>query len=228
MAEMGEGYGSECHLLRYLGRHRNYFDEKVQSSVGADAVRWIDFHFDPTKRWLDGERKGVDFLPPDHPAVHAWTKKWPQRGNPPNWDAIGVVTINGRDEWLLVEAKAHLGEMRSDCHAKEEGGLSAIRTMLADLKADLGIAADRDWLMRHYQYANRLAVLNLLAQNGAPARLLFIYFLCDRERDGNVCPKDSTGWEKALQEQSTWLGLEHAHKLSDRIHKMFLPTVPAD
>lgn len=224
MAEMGDGYGSECHLLRYLGRHRDRFNELVQLKIGADAVRWVDFHFDPSKeRWPDGERKGVDFLPSDHPASVAWSKLWPQRGNPPNWDAVGVATIKGKDEWLLVEAKAHVGELVSDCQAKEDGGLPAIRAMLDDLKRDLGVPQRHDWLRRYYQFANRLAVLNFLVRNGAPARLLFIYFCGDKHRLS--WPQSRADWEPALLEQDRWLGLEREHMLSDRIRKLYVPTV---
>jgi hypothetical protein len=82
MAEMGDGYGSECHLLRYLGRHRDCFNDMVRSTIGADAVRWLDFHFDPTKRWPDGERKGIDFLRADDPASLAWSRVRLNRNDP--------------------------------------------------------------------------------------------------------------------------------------------------
>jgi len=49
-------YGSECHIFRYLGRHRDRLDAMIRGKIGADAVRWLGFHFDPTKRWLDWER----------------------------------------------------------------------------------------------------------------------------------------------------------------------------
>ena len=29
MAEMDMGYGSECHLLRYLGRHRTLIEQRI-------------------------------------------------------------------------------------------------------------------------------------------------------------------------------------------------------
>jgi hypothetical protein len=225
MAEMGDGYGSECHLLRFLGRHRDQFDRLVLSSTGAYTVRWLDFHFDPTRRWQDGERKGLDFLPPDHPAVAAWTKYWPQRGSQPNWDAVGVVSIGGADEWLLVEAKAHIGEMVSDCKASEEGGLSKIRSALDEVKAIVGVPIDRDWLRRYYQFANRLAVMNFLLRNNVPARLLFIYFVGDKRSDGISCPQTDGEWAKALQDQAQWLGITEENALSKRVHKMFLPIV---
>ena len=180
MAEMGDGFGSECHLLRYLGRHRNQLDQLVVAATGADSVRWLDFHFDPEKLWPDGEREGLDFLPEDHPALAAWEKYWPQQGTQPNWDAVGIVTIRGHDEWLLVEAKAHLGEVISDCRAIERGGRSKIQEALDELKQELDVPTERDWLRRHYQYANRLAVLYFLSKNDVPARLLHIYFVGDK------------------------------------------------
>lgn len=225
MAEMGSGYGSECHLLRYLGRHRNLFDDLVQSKIGASSTRWLDFHFDRTKSWLDGERKGIDFLPADHPAWAAWRQAWPQRGNPPNWDAVGVGTTNGRDEWLLVEAKAHTGEMISDCQASEDGGLPAIRATLAELKRELGVGEHHDWLKRYYQYANRLAVLHFLVNKNENAHLLFVYFAGDKRPDGIACPQNEAAWEQALTDQANWLGLSNKHTLSDRIHKLFVPTI---
>ena len=54
MAHMGDGYGSECHLLRYLGRHRALRDWRVLACVGGSAIEWLDFPFDPSNPWLDG------------------------------------------------------------------------------------------------------------------------------------------------------------------------------
>jgi hypothetical protein len=43
MAEMGNGYGSECHLLRYLGRHRTELDKRVREETGGQHVEWLDY-----------------------------------------------------------------------------------------------------------------------------------------------------------------------------------------
>jgi hypothetical protein len=43
MAGMNSSYGSELHLLRMLGRHRAYFDARVRTVIGFDAVEWLDF-----------------------------------------------------------------------------------------------------------------------------------------------------------------------------------------
>jgi hypothetical protein len=230
MAEMGNGYGSECHLLRFLGRHRTYFNQQVCVRIGAQSVEWLDFHFDRTKRWPDAERRGLDFLRSGHSALQAWARFWPSRGNLPNWDAIGEAKFNGDNEWILVEAKAHVEELFSDCKASERGGLGIITQSLENTKKALGVLSDCDWLHRHYQYANRLAILNFLRSNGVPARLLFVYFVGDSfDRDPTrkfECPKNEAGWQPALEAQSRWLGLQRQHPLSNCVYSLFLPVIP--
>src|SRR5437588_590472 len=54
-AQIGCGYGSECHLLRYLGRHRQCLDKAQCDVIPADEVIWLDFPFDPRRTWPDHE-----------------------------------------------------------------------------------------------------------------------------------------------------------------------------
>ena len=63
MAEIGYGYGSECHLLRFLGWHRNELNAHVRKAIGCKEIKWLDFGFDSRKhRWPDAEIRGLDFL----------------------------------------------------------------------------------------------------------------------------------------------------------------------
>jgi hypothetical protein len=99
MSEIGHGYGSEWHLLRYLGYHRTLLDQQVLESTRASRVDWLDFGFrGPKSKWRDSEIKGLDFLSPDDPIRKAWADVWPQRGNAPNWDAVGRISANDDDE----------------------------------------------------------------------------------------------------------------------------------
>jgi hypothetical protein len=228
MAEMGVGYGSEWHLLRWLGRHRDRLNAKVMAETGATSVRWLDFHFNAKKAQLEGEREGLDFLPKESPARREWSQYWPQTGTQQNWDAVGIATIKGVDEWLLVEAKAHTGELRSDCGADERGGLSKIRNALDELKLVFGAPAGSDWLKGYYQLANRLAVLNFLNGRKVPARLILLYFCGDKRPDHYECPSSEQAWQPALDEQARQLGLDYKHSQFDRVHKFFLPVIEPD
>jgi hypothetical protein len=226
VAEMGMGYGSECHLLRYLGRHRKLLDQRVSEAVGTSIVSWLDHPFDRSKTWLDGELKGLNFLAPDDPVRDEWRHVWPQSGNPPNWDALARIGREGASEWLLVEAKANIQELQSSCQASSAGGRSLIARTLTATKDALGAPADRDWLNGYYQYCNRVAVLEFLNRHHVASRLLFIYFMGDKGDTNRVYPADVTGWRAALEAQSTHVGLPQAHPLSDRIHKLFLDVCP--
>jgi hypothetical protein len=193
--------------------------------VRTQCLGWTIL-FDPTKTWLDGELKGLDFLRPDDAARQNWKQFWPQQGNPPNWDAVARISRNGIIEWLLVEAKANVQELRSSCNAKAEGGRPMIARTLAAVKSVVGVSEDRDWLNGYYQYCNRIAVLEFLNRQGAPAQLMFIYFVGDKGDAKRTCPADFWGWQTALKEQKAHVGLGKHHLLSDRIYELFLDVCP--
>ena len=226
MAGIGPGYGSECHLLRYLGRHRALLDDAVLAETGAAGIDWLDFPFDQSRDWGDGEWKGLDFLAPDSPTRQAWAAAWPARGNPPNWDAVARIEHDSGAEWLLVEAKANAEELASTCAASEGGGRPLIAATLARTRAALGADAGRDWLAGYYQYANRLAVLQVLMASGEAARLLFIYFTGDRHPSA-TCPADAAAWAPFLAAQAAHIGLPADHPLADRVHTVFLEARPS-
>ena len=227
MARMGNGYGSEFHLLRFLRQHQHLLNKDVKSETGAQSVCWLDYPSNPSKQGKNNERKRLDFLPEDHKARKAWKSFWPRRGNPPNWDAVGRVLINGTWEWLLVEAKARLGELEKSCGAKKKGGRQKIIDAFEKTKSELGISTNTDWLKPYYQHANRITVLNFMMQHGEPARMLFIYFCGDSFPNKEIiCPKNENGWSAALAKQDEHLGLSNGHALDNRVHKIFVPVIP--
>jgi hypothetical protein len=153
----------------------------------------------------------------------AWRSTWPQSGNAPKWDAIGRLRFGPGQAWLLVEAKANVEELRSSCKASPVGGRPLIEACLARTRQRLGVSAGGEWLSGYYQFCNRLAVLDLLNEHGAPAHLLNIYFVGDRGDAGRSCPQDPIAWESALRQMEEHVGLPREHPLAARVHKLFLP-----
>lgn len=230
MAHFGNGYGSECHLLRYLGRHRERLDAVVCDAIGAGKVRWLDFPFAQTwpnekapDQWPDAEWLSLNFLRQDSAVVREWRDRWPHGRGVMNWDAVGEVEIAGQHDWLLVEAKAHLGEIKTDCGAESDNSKKRITRVFDETKKALGAHPAADWMKRYYQFANRLAVLHHLIRHNIGAHLLFIYFCGDRQRGRATCPLDELGWRDALIAQDAHIGLPARHPLASRIHKLFLP-----
>lgn len=253
MGKIALGRGSEWHLLRYLGRHRMLFDRRVLDRLNmteglsysdrqadnkagrrarADRIDWLDFGFGAAGRGEDREIVGLRFLHKDSPARAAWTAVWPGSGNSQNWDAVAsVARADGSLSWLLVEAKAHLGELSSACQATEES-LAVIRKALDATRDHLAADPAADWTRPYYQLANRLVVLDHLVRHNEEADLLLLYFTGDKpnltgpnlSRPGpsGRCPVDAEGWASAIEEQWRALGLPKRHALSDRVHDLFL------
>ncbi len=225
MGEIGYGYGSECHLLRWMGRHRRLFDERVSDAVGRSgtAIEWLDFNFAPNKRWPDAELKGLEFLYEDRPALKSrWQQFWPTGRGIHNWDAVGWIGSEPYRDLILLEAKSHIREIQSDCGATSPQSIRKISEAFKETKGALGVNLDADWMRPYYQAANRIATLYFLQQEGIPTRLLLLYFLGDHYA-GQECPRTEQEWDQAMDAQWTHLGLGLDHFLAERIHKIFLP-----
>ncbi|MEI2719904.1 MAG: hypothetical protein V9E87_07130 [Gemmatimonadales bacterium] len=104
---------------------------------------------------------------------------------------------------ILVEAKAHFGELSSSCGAGAKS-LAVIRGSLDRTKHEFGAPAEADWLNGFYQYANRLAHLAFLRSHGVDAHLVFLYFYGDHDMKG---PGSAAEWKAALPKVYQHLGI---------------------
>ena len=259
MGEIGYGYGSEWHLLRYLGYHRWYLDRFILKGMGVKTdrvsteawrgrIRWVDADFSSTRKPLhdDREFRGVYFKQPNSIAAVLgveWPKYWPASGNPPHWDAVGRYNskrefsespaergLDPDGEWLLVEAKAHLGEMETQCGATSSESIEMIRRALnstAKAVTHHGVPTDA-WMNKYYQYANRLATLNFLCNISAyvqPARLIFLYFYGELEEamPGRKCPQSAAEWQAHIDMVNSEMDIDSQSPLMQRVHHITLP-----
>lgn len=128
---------------------------------------------------------------------------WPSSG--PQWDALGKTN---RGDILLVEAKAHIGELKSDCVAGTSS-LTLIQRSLAEAGRYFESTTTTEWSKTYYQYANRLAHLYLLRElNRLPAWLIFLYFINAEDVDG---PKSVDAWQLAIETVHNHLGITPGH-----------------
>ena len=224
MGKMGYGYGSECHLLRWMGRHRKAFDVAILSAIKREGskIEWFDFDFKPGEMWPDAELKGMEFLRYEEALQENWSKFWPVGRGIHNWDAVGWVNFERIRELLLVEAKSHIGEIKTDCKAKDPESIKKIKESFGIVKNVLGVPSDIDWMKDYYQVTNRIASLYFLHEQKIPSRLLFIYFIGDLCGAGRNSPQLKSEWLPVLEAQDSHIGLPKGHLLENRIHKLFL------
>ena len=145
---------------------------------------------------------------------------WPRSG--PRWDGLGA-TDGG--QYILVEAKAHVRELRSAMSAKRDSSVNRILYSFSETKKYLHVDARADWTRPFYQYANRLAHLYLLhVLNEVDAYLVNVYFLKDQDMRelGTIVPQTIKEWETAILAEEIALDIPPRHRLSSRILNTFI------
>jgi hypothetical protein len=167
---------------------------------------------------MDGhaEYRDADFLAALdlHHYISDLAEFWPQRG--PQWDALG---ISNRGDILLVEAKAHIGEMCSPGTSAGDISRRLIADRLQQCADKLG-ATDKGalWPDHFYQLSNRLAHLDFLRSRGVSAYLVMVNFLNDPDVSG---PATAEAWKAAYQVAFHVLGLGRKHPLSAFVVEIF-------
>jgi hypothetical protein len=223
MAKLGYGYGSEFHLLRLLGRHRNSFDLKILQAFGYTdkKIEWLDYKYDSKQFIPDKEYIGIDFL--ENTAEYkrlknSWRNYWPSSYNAQNWDAICKID----DEWILIEAKAHKDEILSNSTASQPSK-QFISERFKDIKLKYGITSTEDWNDKYYQKANRILFLEYLEANKIKAKLLFVYFLNGYKKNGaQIGVTSKSEWISLIKRQDTYLGIAADEKLKSKIVDLIL------
>ena len=181
--------------------------------LGADCLSWLSpLEDDDFAEYRDEaflERVGVTL------GERPLDSFWPRRG--PQWDGLGHTD---RGDLILIEAKAHIGEMRSPPSQAREKSLAQIRRALGETRDYLEMPEVGDWTREYYQYTNRLAHLYFLRElNAVPAWLVFVYFTGDDDVGG---PATQETWEAAIQDMKSELGLANAHALLPFIIDVFI------
>jgi len=145
------------------------------------------------------------------------SKFWPKKG--PQWDALGKTADD--QIFLLIEAKANVPEIVSNCGAKDKESLRVISESLAKTQDWLNCRRPCiDWKNGFYQYANRLAHLYFLREkHQREAYLIFLYFL----NDANHIATSRDAWNSALQLQKNLMGLS-AKSLAGKVIDIFIDT----
>lgn len=181
--------------------------ELVQPHAEVNPARhgWMPRGFEDTTEARLGRAPG--FLTAEQrESVTSWWLARRRRANTPNWDIACTATIDGQEGLILVEAKAHSGELLAN--GKGQGNAenhaqigAAIQQANEALNAILpGWSLSRD---SHYQLANRLAWSWKIASLGVPVILVYLGFLRAEEmRDKGEPFANPDAWENFVKEWS--------------------------
>lgn len=140
---------------------------------------------------------------------------WPDRG--PNWDALAVTD---RNDIVLVEGKAHIGELCSSPTSAGPISRKRIEAALDQTALAIGAKPLAPWTNAFYQLANRLAYLHFLRERGLQAWLVLINFVGDTEMNG---PKSADEWTAAYHIVWHVMGMPKRYELKSAILEIFPP-----
>lgn len=217
MAEIGYGYGSEWHLMRFMARHRKLLEKAIRESIGnvkkEDVFEWYDFLFGEKGIASDSELKGLSFLE-NSKNLDGYVSGWKTKQS---WDAVFKLD----DVIYLVEAKAHIDELSDN---KPHGGESTeeIKGFICKNLEKLNISINEDeCLGKYYQLANRLATAAFLKNNGIDSRCIYIYFINGYEKPNEIKNASAEMFIDEINQEKDVLGLEGDH-LEDLLYHVFI------
>lgn len=136
----------------------------------------------------------------------------------PSWDLISTCTINGKRGLVLVEAKAHIDELKNDCKSDPSLSDNSIKNhdkiAKAIEEANVGINKGNNnvQLSRDscYQLSNRIAHAWWLADKGIPVVLLYLGFEDCKDMDNgkNKLFKKDEEWQTCFLEHAKIIGAD--------------------
>ncbi len=204
------GSRSRCLLLTHGPRQEVAYrlSELVQPYAAVDPARhvWMPRGFEGTAEARLGMAPGFLTAEQQKNVTSWWLAVFRGQPNTPNWDIACTATIEGREGLILVEAKAHSGELETD--GKRPGNSenhdkigAAIQEANDALNAILpGWSLSRD---SHYQLANRFAWSWEIASLGVPVIPVYLGFLHANEMSDKGVPfAGADAWERLVKDHS--------------------------
>ena len=208
-----KGSKPRCHWLTHGA------PEQVASRLSALAEPWG--YVSPDDQWMPegfcgaGEAqldKAEKLLPwlKDREGLRRWWLAAPgTNARTPTWDIASTLTVDGRRGFLLVEAKAHTRELKSEDRAGAgPANAERIAQCMTEANSSLSVRTGHVWALSHehrYQMSNRFAWSWKLAELGCPVVLVYLGFLGAEEMgEGSeqapfACHAD---WEDLVRDHS--------------------------
>jgi hypothetical protein len=180
----------------------------------VSPLAYVDIH----DQWMPGgflkpEEARLDvcpqFLEGDLPRQLArWYLGVEEAKNSPNWDLVSTCKINGKKGFILIEGKAHSGELDAvgkgqdgdpERHHRIKGAIEEANERLRVSTHDWHLS-DEWHLSRdsHYQLSNRFAWAWKLATLGFPTILIYLGFLRATEMKEPFASAEH--WDRSIRE----------------------------
>jgi hypothetical protein len=206
--------------------------------VGSDDLCMPDGFSDVGEAQLHA---AVRLLPDDvRSALKSWWLAVPSpNATTPNWDIASTCRIGDDRGLLLIEAKAHQGELqKEECGKSLTFPVSAnsmrnhvrIGACLDEASIALAFETGRPWALsrdHHYQLSNRFAWAWKLTELAVPVILVYLGFLgCDDMAKDSAIIATEAEWEHLVKAHSAPIAPPEVWSHAWRLHgQAFVPLI---
>jgi hypothetical protein len=187
-----------------------------------NQVKWIspkpiNNFYEFRDDFLEGlSLENIDLADAEKKLRNFWSKGGPQ------WDGLAIVEgKSGKKGILLVEAKAHPDETKSDLKATSKVSVDLIEKSISEVQNYMN-AKSRVWTKEYYQLANRLCYLYFLNNKlNIPTWLILINFV----NDTSFKPTTLSEWLNHYKGILGGMGIDSNCNLLDRVILTFPPAI---
>jgi hypothetical protein len=198
--EPHRGSRAQCLGLTESVADRLHKIVKPHATIEADRADYFPKGPDRSDEAKLGETEGL-LSAKDREAVTAWWLADRPGANTPNWDIASPCLVGSRPGLILVEAKAHYGELGSGGGAaKNPQNQVSIRDAIAEANQTLNRISS-GWNLTadsHYQLCNRFAWGWKIASLGVPVILVYLGFLNVEDMPGSRVFRTDQEWQSAV------------------------------
>jgi len=215
--------GSRYGIIKLV--ESNDFIDKINELLkGTKAKVSVYDNWMPKRVHMDKEAELNDFLKHNFTSElqDKITKWWLHvDSTTPNWDLISTCQIDGKRGILLVEAKAHTGELDYESHGKELKPDASENSKKNHIKIGAAINEAKDEINKKvtgvnisrdlcYQLSNRVAHAWWLANKEIPVVLLYLGFLNvkDMEDGQRTILRTHENWETCFMNHARQVGVD--------------------
>lgn len=207
------GSKPRCHFITH-GTEKN-ISARLTSLIEpwgtvSDHDTWMPLGFDvPEEPQLHRATRLVARAEDRDAMKNWWLANPTPTASTPNWDIASTCSIGEHPGLLLIEAKAHKGELRNEEGGKKFTPKSSranherIALAVDEANHDLRMATNFDWTLssdRCYQMSNRFAWSWKLCTLGYPIVLVYLGFIGANEMS-NPFDQD-IDWDNAVRQHS--------------------------
>ena len=215
--------GSKYSIIKLI--ESPYFVEKINKlSKPTGAKITVYDNWIPKSIRLDKEAELNDFLKYNFSKelsteIAEWWLK--VDATTPNWDLISTCTIDGVKGLLLVEAKAHVDELKNEEKGKSLDKDASNNSIMNHKRIEQAIKEANDSIKskcpeihisrdKCYQLSNRIAHAWWLANQGIPVVLMYLGFLncTDMDYGNRTLFNTDEEWQECFRDHAKLVGAD--------------------